>query len=74
MLCSLTLKKHLTRFGTKDCFTKCLLTACDGITDNSLNLIKDIYKKTKRAVKVDGVSTECFSFLKGVRQGSPICT
>ena len=29
-----------------------------GITNNSLNLIKDIYKKTKCAVKVRGTTTE----------------
>ena len=46
--------------------------SCNGINDKSLNLIKDIYKKSKCAVKVDGASTEFFSFSKGARQGCPL--
>ena len=43
-----------------------------GITNNILNLIKDIYKKTKCAVKIDNYTTDIFEFTKGVRQGCPL--
>ena len=43
-----------------------------GIRGNLLNLIKDIYRKTKCAVKVDGKITDFFYFTKGVRQGCPL--
>ena len=43
-----------------------------GINGNSLNLIKDLYKKTKCAVKVDNRITEFFKYSKGVRQGCPL--
>ena len=34
-----------------------------------LNLINDLYAKTKCAVKVNGKRTEFFNYTKGVRQG-----
>lgn len=37
-----------------------------------LDLIIDIYKKTKCAVKMDGACTEFFDFTRGVRQGCPL--
>lgn len=43
-----------------------------GITGNSLNLIKDLYKKTKCAIKVNNRITDFFSYSKGVRQGCPL--
>ena len=43
-----------------------------GIKGNILNLIKDIYRKTKCAVKVDGKITDFFDFTKGVSQGCPL--
>ena len=43
-----------------------------GIKGNLLDLIKDIYRKTKCAVKVDGKITDFFDFTKGVRQGCPL--
>ena len=43
-----------------------------GINGNSLNLIKDIYKKTKCAIKVNNNVTEFFEYSKGVRQGCPL--
>jgi exonuclease III len=39
---------------------------------NLLCLIKDIYKKTKCAVKSDNKITQFFNFTKGVRQGCPL--
>ena len=38
----------------------------------TLDLIMDIYKKTKCAVKVNGSATEYFEYTKGVRQGCPL--
>ena len=43
-----------------------------GITGNSLNLIKDLYKKTNCAIKVNNRITDFFSYSKGVRQGCPL--
>ena len=43
-----------------------------GINGNILELIQNIYKKTKCAVKVDNKITEFFSYSKGVRQGCPL--
>ena len=43
-----------------------------GIKGNLVELIKDIYKKTKCAVKIDGKITDFFEFTKGVRQGCPL--
>ena len=37
-----------------------------------LDLIMDIYKKTKCAVKINGSITEYFTYNKGVRQGCPL--
>ena len=39
---------------------------------NLLCLIKDIYKKTKCAVKSENKITQFFNFTKGVRQGCPL--
>ena len=39
-----------------------------GIPGKPNQLIKDIYKKTKRAVKVKDSSTDFFNYTKGVRQ------
>ena len=43
-----------------------------GINDNSLDIIKDIYKKTLCAVKIEDGRTDFFKFTKGVRQGCPL--
>ena len=43
-----------------------------GINGNFLNLIKNIYSKTKCAVKVGNTITNFFSYKKGVRQGCPL--
>ena len=43
-----------------------------GIKGNLLDLVKDIYKKTQCAVKIDGKITDFFEFTKGVRQGCPL--
>ena len=43
-----------------------------GIFGKSLELIKNIYKKTKCAVKVNDHTTEFFNYTKGVRQGCPL--
>ena len=43
-----------------------------GFCGKELDLIKDIYAKTKCAVKVNDKTTESFPFTKGVRQGCPL--
>ena len=43
-----------------------------GISGKPLQLIKDIYKKTKCAVKVKDSATDFFNYTKGVRQGCPL--
>ena len=43
-----------------------------GITDNCLDLIKDIYGKSECAVKIGNATTNVFRFTKGVRQGCPM--
>ena len=37
-----------------------------------LDLIKDLYAKTKCAIKVNGKRTDFFNYTKGVRQGCPL--
>ena len=60
-------KKRMTPFGMKDY----KIINC-GITGNFLSLIKDLYKKTKCAVKIGNSVTDFFNFTKGVRQGCPM--
>ena len=43
-----------------------------GMGGKLCELIKNIYKKTKCAVKIDGRVTEFFNFTKGVRRGCPL--
>ena len=43
-----------------------------GLNGNFLNLVEDIYKKTKCAVKVNNKITDFFKYSKGVRQGCPL--
>ena len=43
-----------------------------GFSGKELELMKDIYKKTKCAVKVNDKTTEFFNYTKGVRQGCPL--
>ena len=43
-----------------------------GIFGKSLDLIKDIYNKTKCAVKINNSTTNYFNYTKGVRQGCPL--
>ena len=43
-----------------------------GINGNVLNLIKDLYGKTKCAIKINNRITEFFNYSKGVRQGCPL--
>ena len=67
--CFLDLKKAFDSVWHKGLFHKILENA---ISDNILNLIKDIYNKTKCAVKVGDYRTNFFNFTKGVRQGCPL--
>ena len=43
-----------------------------GINGNFLQLIKNIYSKTKCAVKINNKTTNFFSYEKGVQQGNPL--
>ena len=43
-----------------------------GINGNFMELIKNIYKKTKYAVKLNEKLTNFFPYSKGVQQGNPI--
>ena len=43
-----------------------------GIRGNILDLIKNIYVKTKCAIKCEGKITNFFNYTKGVRQGCPL--
>ena len=43
-----------------------------GIDGQALNLIIDLYRKTRCSVKVENNITEFFSYEKGVRQGCPL--
>ena len=43
-----------------------------GINGNFLNLIKNIYKSTKCAVKINQSTTNYFKYEKGVQQGNPL--
>ena len=43
-----------------------------GINGGSLNLIKDLYKKTNCAIKINNRITDFFHYSKGVRQGCPL--
>ena len=43
-----------------------------GINGNFLNLIRDIYKQTKCAVKINNKTTQFFNYNKGVLQGNPL--
>ena len=43
-----------------------------GINGNFLHLLKDIYKKTKCAVKIGSKTTNFFPYEKGVQQGNPL--
>ena len=43
-----------------------------GFSGKELELMKDIYRKTKCAVKVNDKTTDFFNFTKGVRQGCPL--
>ena len=44
----------------------------NGINGSFLTLIKDLYAKTKCAVKINGKRTDFFNYSKGVRQGCPL--
>ena len=44
----------------------------NGINGNFLDLIKNIYKKTKCAVKLRDKTTKFFGYEKGVQQGNPL--
>ena len=43
-----------------------------GINGNFLNLIRDIYKQTKCAIKINNKTTQFFNYNKGVLQGNPL--
>ena len=43
-----------------------------GINGNFLKLIKNIYSKTKCAVKINNKTTHFFNYDKGVQQGNPL--
>lgn len=42
------------------------------INGNFLNLIRNLYKRTKCAVKINGKCTQYFDYEKGVQQGNPL--
>ena len=67
--CFIDLRKAYDSIHHKGLFYK--LTKM-GINGNFLTLLKDIYKKSKCAVKVNGCRTEFFKYTKGVRQGCPL--
>ena len=68
-VCFVDLKKAFDSVWHKGLFYKIQNI---GINGNILELIQNIYKKTKCAVKVDNKITEFFSYSKGVRQGCPL--
>ena len=67
--CFVDFKKAFDSVWHKGLFHKILK---NGINGNILNFIKEIYKKTKCAVKSGNSRTDFFKFTKGVRQGCPI--
>ena len=44
----------------------------NGINGSFLTLIKDLYAKTRCAVKINRKRTDFFNYTKGVRQGCPL--
>ena len=67
--CFIDLRKAYDSIHHKGLFYK---LAKMGINGNFLTLLKDIYKKSKCAIKVNGRRTEFFKYTKGVRQGCPL--
>ena len=67
--CFVDLKKAFDSVWHKGLFYK---VKNIGIYGKSLDLIKDIYKKTKCAIKINNRRTEFFEYTKGVRQGCPL--
>ena len=51
---------------------KVFFSVSKSVSGKELEVNKDIYRKTKCAVKVNGKTTEFFNFTKGVRQGCPL--
>ena len=67
--CFVDFKKAFDSVWHRGLFSK---VADLGIFGNSLDLIKNIYKKTKCAVKIKNHTTKFFNYTKGVRQGCPL--
>ena len=67
--CFVDLEKAFDSVWHKGLFCK---LESNGITGKSLDLIKDLYNKTKCAIKIDNRITDFFSYTKGVRQGCPL--
>ena len=67
--CFVDLKKAYDSVWNKGLFAELIKKDING---NFLTLIKNIYFKTKCAVKVNGRRTEFFDYTKGVRQGCPL--
>ena len=67
--CFIDLKKAYDSIHHKALFQK---LRKNNINGSFLNLIIDLYSKTKCAVKVNGKRTDFFDYSKGVRQGCPL--
>ena len=67
--CFVDLKKAYDSVWNKGLFAELIKKDING---NFLTLIRNIYFKTKCAVKVNGRRTEFFDYTKGVRQGCPL--
>jgi len=67
--CFIDLKKAYDSIHHEALFAKLKKLSING---RYLNLIRDIYYKTKCAVKVNGKRTDFFNYSKGVRQGCPL--
>ena len=68
-VCFVDLKKACDSVWHKGLFHK---VKNIGFYGKSLDLIKDIYKKTRCAIKIEHQITDFFSYTKGVRQGCPL--
>ena len=65
-----TSKKRLTLYHTQDLRYQKHLD--QNISGKFLALLKDIYKKTKCAVKINNFRTNFFTYTKWLRQGDPL--
>ena len=67
--CFVDFKKAFDTVCHEDLYEKLLKYKING---NFLGLLKDIYKKSKSAVKINNKLTNCFNHEKGVKQGDPL--